>query len=75
MGLFGKKTEMVVTVPEMSCPHCELKVNNALSALAGVSAVKADAKSKHVTITCKADAVSLETVAAALAEVGYTVSN
>ena len=75
MGLFGKKTEMVVTVPEMSCSHCEMKVNKVLTSLTGVSAVKADAVSKHVTITCKGETPSMEAVTAALAEVGYTVSS
>ena len=37
-------------VPNISCGHCVATIERVVSELAGVTAVKADAASKHVTV-------------------------
>jgi len=55
MGLFSKKNQLKVNVPDMNCGHCEAKVTDALSKLDSVSDVKADSKSKIATLTLKGE--------------------
>ena len=75
MGLFGKKQEAVFTVPELSCGHCEMKVGKLLSTVEGVVDVKASAADKRVTLVYKGStAPTLETIAAALGDSGYTAT-
>ena len=76
MALFGRqKKEMVLTVPEMSCGHCETRLVGLLSGLQGVASVKADAGKKRVALTLAGDTPpSLEAISAALEDSGYTAS-
>ncbi len=53
MGLFSKKSSkphLVLTIPEMSCNHCERTITTMLTAIDGVTDVQADAKSKQVIV-------------------------
>ncbi|TVR32912.1 MAG: copper chaperone [Spirochaetaceae bacterium] len=74
MGLFAKKkSRMLLTVPEMSCGHCEAKIQTLLGALPQVKEVKADSKSKIATLTLEQDAEpSLESISEALSGSGYS---
>ena len=74
MGLFAKKkSQMLLTVPEMSCGHCEAKIQHLLGALPEVKEVKADSSSKIATLTLNQDAEpSLDSISAALSGSGYS---
>ena len=74
MGLFGKnKNQMQLSVPEMSCGHCEAKIRNLLGELPEVTEVKADSRNKVATLVLNDDMrPSIEAISAALADSGYT---
>lgn len=63
-------TTTIISVEGMMCPHCERHVVQALSALPGVSEVKADHKSATVTISSEG-AVDTGIIAATIKEAGY----
>lgn len=60
----------VISVQGMMCPHCERHVTQALSALPGITEVKADHKSATVTITSDGP-VDESILAATIKEAGY----
>ena len=65
--------EKTVSIPSISCGHCVMRVQNAISELDGVSSVKADAESQSATIKWAAPA-KWDSIAAKLAEIGYPAS-
>ncbi|WP_329385377.1 cation transporter [Streptomyces sp. NBC_01351] len=64
------RTTTVYRVTGMSCGHCEGSVTKELSALPGVSSVKAVAATGEVTVVSAAP-LSDEDVRAAVDEAGY----
>ncbi|KAF4409420.1 MULTISPECIES: heavy-metal-associated domain-containing protein [Streptomyces] len=60
-------------VTGMTCGHCEKAVSEELSALDGVSSVKAEAAAGLVTVTSAA-ALDEEAVRAAVDEAGYELT-
>ncbi|MEU6011257.1 heavy-metal-associated domain-containing protein [Streptomyces sp. NPDC047453] len=60
----------IYQVSGMTCGHCEGAVSQEISALEGVTAVAADAKTGEVTVTSAAT-LDEETVRAAVDEAGY----
>lgn len=63
-------TTTIISVAGMMCPHCERHVVQALSAVPGITDVKADHKSATVTINSEG-AVDESIIAAAIKEAGY----
>lgn len=59
-----------ISVQGMMCPHCERHVTQALSALPGITEVKADHKAGTVTI-CSEDPVDESILAAIIRDAGY----
>jgi copper chaperone CopZ len=66
----GSGVTTVYKVSGMTCGHCEGAVSQEISALDGVTAVKAVAKSGEVTVTSAAP-LDEEAVRAAVDEAGY----
>ncbi|WP_327414100.1 heavy-metal-associated domain-containing protein [Streptomyces sp. NBC_01233] len=64
------QTTTVYRVTGMTCGHCEGAVTNEISALAGVSTVKAVAATGEVTVVSTAPLAD-EDVRAAVDEAGY----
>ncbi|WP_420000079.1 heavy-metal-associated domain-containing protein [Streptomyces boninensis] len=64
------QTTTVFTVSGMTCGHCEASVAEEISALPGVTAVKADAASGKVSVDA-AESLDEEAVRAAVDEAGY----
>lgn len=62
---------LLLNVPDMTCGHCQASVEKALSAMPGVTRVSVDLPAKRVSVEADA-AVSVEQLAAALDEVGFT---
>ena len=60
------------SVPAMHCGHCKAAVAEELERVAGVDSVDVDLDSKRVVVT--GEALSDETLRAAIAEAGYEAS-
>ncbi len=65
-------TQMVLTVPGMTCGHCEAAVKQEVGALAGVSDVVVDLDTKLVTVT--GDPLDRAQIVAAIDEAGFDVA-
>lgn len=59
--------------PAISCDHCVGTIKRAVARLPGVQSVQGDAATKQVTVAFDPGAVTLERIAAAMAEEGYPV--
>lgn len=59
-----------LNVPNISCGHCVSAIESELSEVEGVTAVKADAATKTVTVQWEAPA-SMDGIRATLSEINY----
>ena len=64
--------QLVLSVPGMSCGHCETAVKGEVTKVAGVTDVAVDLDTKLVTVT--GVGVDREAVVAAIDEAGYEVA-
>ena len=60
-------------VPDMTCGHCEMSVQEALDGLDGVERSKADHTTGEVELTYDANRVTHEKLREAVEEAGYTL--
>jgi copper chaperone CopZ len=65
----------VLSVPTISCEHCERTITEALAPLPGVSAVNVDISAKKVTVDFDPAATSVEQFKDVLAEEEYPVES
>lgn len=63
----------VLSVPDISCEHCERTITGALSGQPGVNKVKVDVTAKTVTLDYDEAATNLETIGTVLDDEGYPV--
>jgi copper chaperone len=63
----------VLSVPDISCEHCENTITKALSGQPGVSSVKVDISAKRVALEYDEGRLSLDRVKEILAEEDYPV--
>lgn len=70
----AQPSDIVLRVPDVSCEHCVKAINSALGQRRGVADVQVDLVAKTVHLQYDPDQISLETIEAALDEVGYTVA-
>jgi copper chaperone len=68
-------TQVVLTVPDISCGHCEATVKGALAPLPGVRDVRVDIPAKQVTVQYDAAQVDVERFKAVLQEEDYPVAS
>jgi copper ion binding protein len=64
--------ELVLSVPGMSCGHCEAAVKREVGEVAGVSAVDIDLALKRVTV--RGTGLDRDEIVAAIDEAGYDVA-
>ena len=64
--------QLELSVPEMTCGHCEAAIQKEVSAVAGVSSVVVDLETKLVTVT--GSGVDNGAVVAAIDEAGFDVA-
>lgn len=64
----------VLNAPAISCNHCKMAVERAVSGLDGVKQVAVDVDEKAVTVDFDDSAVTLDAIEAAMAEEGYEVA-
>ena len=60
----------IIVVEGMSCPHCQMHVEKALSTVPGVTQAQVDLASKEATVTLSSD-VADSVLTAAVEEAGY----
>jgi copper chaperone len=65
-------TSVTLSVPGMSCGHCEAAVKSEVGKVAGVESVSVDLDSKHVVVI--GDTLDLDAIIAAVDEAGYEAS-
>lgn len=64
---------LTLTVPGMTCGHCEASVKGEVGKLAGVTAVEVDLTTKLVTVT--GDGLDRSAVVEAIDEAGFDVAD
>lgn len=62
-------TELVYTVPGVSCEHCRAAISEEVGEVAGVSTVDVDLEAKRVWV--RGEALDDDAVRAAIDEAGY----
>lgn len=68
-------TQVILTVPDISCGHCEATVKGALTPLPGVREVRVDIPTKQVTVQYDEGQVDVERFKAVLQEEDYPVAS
>jgi copper chaperone len=68
-------SEAVLTVPNISCQHCERSVIEALSPTEGVEQVSVDIPAKTVRVTYNAERVGIDDLSTILAGRNYPVAS
>jgi len=68
------ETHAVLNVPSVSCNHCKMAIEGAVSALSGVRSVVVDVAAKSVTVDFEDTDVTLDAVEAAVQNEGYEVA-
>jgi copper chaperone CopZ len=63
---------MTLSVPGMTCGHCEAAVEQEVRAVAGVTGVAVDLESKDVVVT--GSGLDRDAIVAAIDEAGYDVA-
>ena len=63
---------LVLSVPGMTCGHCEAAVKQEVGTVAGVASVDVDLDSKDVTVT--GTALDRDAIVAAIDEAGFDVA-
>ena len=66
---------VLLSVPGISCEHCERAITEALTAEAGVQSVNVDIPAKTVRLSYDEGAISLDRVKDVLAEEEYPVES
>jgi copper chaperone CopZ len=67
-------TKIILTVPDISCEHCQRAIEGALGKEAGVAAVRVDVPTKQVFLDYDPSTISLDQVSAILDDEGYAVT-
>ena len=67
-------TTKVLSVPDISCEHCEHAIKGALELLAGVQSVAVDIHGKTVRVQYDEAAVSIDRITQAVEEEDYPVA-
>ena len=68
-------TKVTLTVPEISCEHCERAITETLTPQAGVKSVAVDIPSKKVTLEYDEAQINLDKVGELLDEEGYPIES
>jgi copper chaperone len=61
-------------VPDISCNHCKMAIENAVSGLDGVGSVVVDVASKQVDVVFDGSRVDRQRIVAAIDDEGYAVA-
>ncbi|HJH29401.1 MAG TPA: copper chaperone [Methanosarcinaceae archaeon] len=64
-------THETIKVEGMSCGHCQMTVNKAITSVAGVSNVEVNLKDGQATVDFDESKTNTDTIKAAVVEAGY----
>lgn len=67
-------SQVTLSVPDISCGHCQQTVNGALTSVAGVKSVAVDIASRQVQVEYDPAQVDVDRMSAILAEADYPVA-
>ena len=67
-------TTETLSVPDISCDHCQRTIESALARLPGVRAAAVDVAARTVQVTYDESAVAPATIRVTLSEEGYEVA-
>ena len=67
-------TARTISVPGISCEHCQTSIEQAVGDLAGVEAVAVDIAARTVDLSYDESAVGLDQIIQAIEDVGYDVA-
>ncbi len=67
-------TTETLSVPDISCGHCKMSIEGALSQLAGVTSAEVHIEPRTVDVTWEDGAVNLDAIIDAIEEQGYEVA-
>jgi copper chaperone len=67
-------SDIVLSVPDVSCEHCVKAINGALGQRQGVEEVQVDIPTKTVHLKFDDEQISLATIEEILDDTGYTVA-
>lgn len=67
-------TTTTLSVPEISCDHCKMSIEEAALSVSGVRSAAVDIGEKQVTISYESTTVELDAVVTAIEEQGYEVA-
>ncbi len=67
-------TRVVFEIAGMTCNHCKMRVEKALKAVKGVSAVEVSLSRNNAVVTFDEAAASLPAMKAAIEDAGYEVA-
>ncbi len=65
----------VLTVPDISCEHCERTITEALSPVDGIASVRVDIEAKQVAVEYDAGRVDVDSMRRILSEEDYPVAS
>ena len=68
-------TTQTLSVPDISCDHCQRTIESALGRLPGVQAAAVDVAARTVQVTYDERAVTPATIRDTLADEGYEVAD
>ncbi len=68
-------TSRTVSVPDIHCTHCKESIEEAVGALSGVDRAEVDVDASTVDLDYDGSSETFTAVVAAIAEVGYEVSD
>jgi copper chaperone len=67
-------TDKTLSVPDVSCDHCKMTIEQALGRVSGIGAAIVDVPAKTVALSFDETAVSLDEIVEVLSGVGYEVA-
>lgn len=67
--------ETVLEAPDISCDHCIMTIEKAVTKLPGVRFISGDPAAKRVTLDFDPATTDLDAIRAAMEEEGYPVAN
>jgi copper ion binding protein len=74
MTQMAATSQTTLSVPAMSCMHCEKAIKAALGQLNGVENVNVDLRAKTVKVSYREETISPDVLAQALEAAGYPVA-
>lgn len=68
-------TEVTLYVPDISCNHCKMSIEGAVTGLNGIESAEVDVQNRSVAVAFDDSAQSLDAIVTAIEEQGYEVAN